>query len=732
MDTSYSRLNYTGTLGTVNVRGVVVLIFLVPPTRHRRSYKPTILRVPWMLLVAAFACGLIGLLEYAARELPHADRGRHQTISDILERSINKRQDASSGPGASVPTTTSRPPTAGFAPQSDYVSTKVTTSGQYMDPLTVGSSSYVPVIASSAAESDYIGTASAASADYISPTVGAAPGESYIATTSWQEITTSATRTSSATSKVTTTDSKGSATVIQTVVPLTTVVPVVQNVTFEANHGGRVATITWPLWQVFVGNYLAVLIAIIFRIFWTAIYNKIKLIEPFTQLARPGGAVAANTMHAYYLSSNFTPDQIKTLFRGHWMIFWASIVFAVTAVIPSLSTEVVFLDTNYQCASPNLASPNPCWPPRLSVDPTVVRWLQGLLGFVAVMTLGLMLWLARTNTGLAHDPSSIAAVAALVHHPEVLEDFRSIRDEASLKEVRAILGEKKYILDDYRQSDGIWRYGIIPVQRACIDYEWADKQFAHTDQTRPSDSKRRINIDTWWDGLFLLFLIGVLGVLVAYFKIGDNSGFNNFFNSNTFGPRFLMAALATIISMNWKRIEREVHALTPYYELSQSPSPAHSTILLRKRGIPYTAIFGMLYNKHFFAAALAFTAILADVLVISLAGVPYSPGQIWMELIVCSYLSMVVLGTMIIAVITLLVWRRKSPDLPRAPDTLLGVISYLADSNMLGDFDGLENVEKKEMDDRIGGLGKRYGYGRNFGMDGQKRFMVDEELRLVV
>ena len=183
--------------------------------------------------------------------------------------------------------------------------------------------------------------------------------------------------------------------------------------------------------------------------------------------------------------------------------------------------------------------------------------------------------------------------------------------------------------------------------------------------------------------------------------------------------------------MNWKRIEREVHVLTPYYTLSRHSSQANNTILLRKRSLPYTAVFSMIYHKHFYAASLAFTAILADVLVISLAGVPYSPGQVWMEFIVCSYLSMAVLGVMIVTLIILLVWRRKSPDLPRAPDTLIAVMSYVADSNMLEDFEGAEDMSKKELDNRINGLGKVYGYGWSLGVDGQKKSMVDEESKLV-
>lgn len=90
---------------------------------------------------------------------------------------------------------------------------------------------------------------------------------------------------------------------------------------------------------------------------------------------------------------------------------------------------------------------------------------------------------------------------------------------------------------------------------------------------------------------------------------------------------------------------------------------------------------------------------------------------------------MAVLGVMIISLIRLLIWRCWSPDLPRAPDTLLGVMSYVADSKMLEDLDGCEVLNNKDIDERVMGLGKRYGYGQFIGMDGQMRWMVDEEFK---
>jgi hypothetical protein len=135
----------------------------------------------------------------------------------------------------------------------------------------------------------------------------------------------------------------------------------------------------------------------------------------------------------------------------------------------------------------------------------------------------------------------------------------------------------------------------------------------------------------------------------------------------------------------------------------------------------------MIYHRHFFAALFAFIAVLSEILVIALGGVPYSAGQILLESQTCDYLSIFILAFMVCGIACMMVWRRKAPDLPSAPDTVLGVMSYVADSKMLYDFEGCEYLEGSYMDNRIQGLGKRYMYGRGEGDDGQVRLMVDEE-----
>jgi len=69
----------------------------------------------------------------------------------------------------------------------------------------------------------------------------------------------------------------------------------------------------------------------------------------------------------------------------------------------------------------------------------------------------------------------------------------------------------------------------------------------------------------------------------------------------------------------------------------------------------------------------------------------------------------------------------RLPHLPRAPDTLAGVMSYLCNSRMLEEFEGCETLGNGEFEKRIVAGGKTYEYRRNFGMDRKIRWMIVEK-----
>ncbi|QDS68995.1 hypothetical protein FKW77_009371 [Venturia effusa] len=480
------------------------------------------------------------------------DTVRTSTIPQVVTQSANS--------GAFVATVitslmTETPLSASI--NTDAIAAIVSTVSGIITSITI-SNAYVPTITSVAVAVTYStgsnGVVQTFSSSYTSTFLASSK---YVDQTSMMTYMTTEVGTS--TSSIVTTDTNGKATTVLSAIPYSTVrqttsAVVTPKAVENIQHQVLWVRSSWPLWKVFIGGYFPVLLAVLFKLFWTAIYAKIKLIEPFMRMARPEGSIASDTLHTYYLSSYLMPDALFSMVKGHWLIFWSAVVYLAVGLLAPLGSEVLFMDTNWNCPNPDFSEMrkyNPCWPPKLSVDPVMVRFLQGLLVFVAIMTITLMVMVIRTPTGLYSDPSSIGAIASLTHHPEVLDDFRKLDDEALLKDVRRQLGTRKYRLDDYQRDDGTWRYGFVPVSPASttINYDWNDEngvgsQNLKRTKTFSEGSRQQAIWDAVSDGSFTLLLLATMGILIAYFKDSGDNAFNRFFNSNSFGPRFVMASLS--------------------------------------------------------------------------------------------------------------------------------------------------------------------------------------------
>jgi hypothetical protein len=130
----------------------------------------------------------------------------------------------------------------------------------------------------------------------------------------------------------------------------------------------------------------------------------------------------------------------------------------------------------------------------------------------------------------------------------------------------------------------------------------------------------------------------------------------------------------------------DVILTAPFHRLSYGVHPASSTILLTKYSLPLLSIFGFLRHAYLFPALLSLVTALADPLVILAAVIPYSPGRVWIELLVSSYTCIGVLALMIICIVALVFWKRKI-DLPRKPDTIAAVASYFCGTDILCERD---------------------------------------------
>lgn len=142
--------------------------------------------------------------------------------------------------------------------------------------------------------------------------------------------------------------------------------------------------------------------------------------------------------------------------------------------------------------------------------------------------------------------------------------------------------------------------------------------------------------------------------------------------------------------------------------------------------MPITAFFPLAWNRHLAAASVAFTGIMAEFLIIFLAGLPYRPGQLRSEFLVCGIASVVILVAMIVQLVLVNLWRRQLPHLPRRPDSIAAVMTYVAGTEMVKDFYGVEGLSTRERDKAIRRLNKTYAYGWRKEDNGRVRWVVDE------
>ena len=552
-----------------------------PLKKPGKYYKPLIHRTPSFLFFFFIALALIGVVEYACRNLPHKG---WQNLTGIAKTHLHGRDNlearqtrvGSANPNfylnTALQTTTipsARPPSAYLASTtavstnpSAYLQTvtSATNPSAYLNPSTTptiypssSSSAYlnpsVTALQNSATPvSAYLdpGTTSAPSVTYnnyqgsgsststVHPTtVGAEPTSAYPnpAVVSTSSLTSHTTSTTSASRPATTTPPASPA-----LEPSTGKHPPLRNLT-QAKY--------------FVGAYLPTLLAVVFRISVGSLYAATKMLEPFLSLARPQGATAKNFFHINYLSTNDNMDPIKAMFSGHWLMLWTSILYLAVGLMTPFASELLHF-ARY-CDARNICGP------ELRINPDIARILQALLAFTAVMLINVW-WLQRKHaSGIYQDPSSIASLASLLHHPEVLADFQRIHPDASKKDMLTAIGDKRFRLDTYRAVDGSERYGLVPLGGASLVHDNAHQPFLgqNTDPARQERAAKRHHTKRLIrDVAFGLVTAGMLVLVTYYYKVGSNTGFERFMDSQTFGPRFLFAIVGIMIHSQWKRIER--------------------------------------------------------------------------------------------------------------------------------------------------------------------------------
>lgn len=123
--------------------------------------------------------------------------------------------------------------------------------------------------------------------------------------------------------------------------------------------------------------------------------------------------------------------------------------------------------------------------------------------------------------------------------------------------------------------------------------------------------------------------------------------------------------------------------MTPYERLSRRMAPANESVLLNLAGVPPSVIWSALRHGRVIHSIVAFTAILNDFLIIAVAGVPFSQCFVFEAFLYSSYVSMTILGSMLLLITAIFYWRTriKRLQLPRDPGALLSVCLILCDKS---------------------------------------------------
>ncbi|KAH8887197.1 hypothetical protein GQ53DRAFT_693579 [Thozetella sp. PMI_491] len=195
-------------------------------------------------------------------------------------------------------------------------------------------------------------------------------------------------------------------------------------------------------------------------------------------------------------------------------------------------------------------------------------------------------------------------------------------------------------------------------------------------------------------------------------------------DSRGFGIRFFFAALGVIIAFSMGTFFHCIAVLSPYYLLSQSQLPARRSILLSPPSNPFSGLVSAYRQRHLYLGVVAFAAILADILPITLAHVPFSLVETAYTQLVCTYLSITILAVVFLVVATSFLVRW--PHMPIDPRTIVGSLFYVHDSRIMASFDGLAVVDKDKRDRIMQHIGAKYVFGDMTGMSSKRRMGIDE------
>lgn len=484
-------------------------------------------------------------------------------------------------------------------------------------------------------------------------------------------------------------------------------------------------------------KFLPTLLAVAFGVLWEITDSEVKRLEPYFQLSRENGATGAETLNVDYITSYRFLVPFDALRRRQYAVAISSIasLLAVSAVPTLCAASIVLLPSRDQ----RMADPDGVkW---ISINPIFSRLNTTTLIIIALLGCVLMCQLSTRRSGLLGDVKGIAGLAAMANVSHIIMDFKDM-DVATHEDIHKTLKRRRYHLQNS---------ALAPIydNDSSLTMDDSSKITGQADANRRDSAAYHLSLNPHpfmfrkegslpFIASILLFTI-LLPVLLFQAP-----------NLTEKAP-WVITALAVCIKLAWGALDTTTRLMEPYYLLYKRHAPPR-TLTLDYTALPFAWVaIKALLNKHYLVSAVGLGTVMTELLTVLVSSLATVEGKAFGPLsrnnntdtgsggtaidageeTVHSFWISLVCATMILlymaGVAGVVYVRRRTPFVPRQPNTIASVLAFIHQSKMLYDFVGTEKYSNARMVGFLTETGKTYGLGWFEGRDGRVHCGIDEE-----
>ncbi|KAK5072462.1 hypothetical protein LTR51_005099, partial [Lithohypha guttulata] len=527
---------------------------------------------------------------------------------------------------------------------------------------------------------------------------------------------------------------------------------------------------TWSTY--FAAMFLPALVAVVIKVTWEVIATSLKLIEPFERLAKGNGATASYSILTEYLEGMISSDILQALGHGRTIPIISALIYIMVGVAPLIASVSMSVKPRKMCLDDENQY-RPC-DPAWVINIPLIRLLEGFVLACIALVLCLMWLTRRSRIPLATNPSSIASLATLLNYQTLLQELQSIDPDADGRLFSAAWKKKLFrIVEHYDQKTDRTRFGFVTYRTkhavqnedrsswlsfstssktSRISYTSIDDNPDDAGRVKPSSSFqfRRYSYAWTLTSLHLLTTTALLTIILTYWLDQNlDDAFNRFFNADSVPaivPKTLLVGLAVLVDMQMKHLDRVVRITDPFRRLASRNARAETTILLPLNGTCWSNLPRNLYllfryefaeGRMWWVTVVSLVACLSDLNIIAVAGLLWNLAQTSLTYHLCGYLSMACTSAILAVVLVTMAWWLKVSvirRMPRQPDTIGSMLSYLCGSEMVRDWNSdstsatpMEYLSRKERDTLVKSSERRFCFGRMLGVDDRERWCIDYE-----